>query len=250
MNQTTNDPLAGIYPPNYSRVVEWLEGDRFRYADSLYEHFSMIFDSQLDRIIEHLITCGWAEKSTSFGRPMIGLTPQYWTCKQNPIMVNTETQLIPNFWDHHRTRGTMTTIPKNCSTCGKRITNWYSRFDWPDDVFCSALCLNGFNPESKATAAMSDDELIDELFNNEIRQSNRIFNQPNHPHYGPVRRMWIILEQLDILDSLDNYYKRNSRYGYTWDSEFAGCLAAHTETEAVLSRSALLAWLSDLRSDT
>lgn len=32
----------------------------------------------------------------------------------------------------------------------------------------------------------------------------RVFDDPNHPHYGPVRRMWIILVQLDLLSSADN----------------------------------------------
>ncbi|HLP67792.1 MAG TPA: hypothetical protein VK181_09760 [Rhizobium sp.] len=27
----------------------------------------------------------------------------------------------------------------------------------------------------------------------------RIFDDPNHPQYGPVRRLWMILAQLDLL---------------------------------------------------
>lgn len=31
----------------------------------------------------------------------------------------------------------------------------------------------------------------------------RIFDNPNHPQYGPVRRMWVILVQLDLLVAAD-----------------------------------------------
>lgn len=41
----------------------------------------------------------------------------------------------------------------------------------------------------------------------------RIFDNPNHPQYGPVRRMWVILAQLDVLD--DPCYEG-------WEIELAG----------------------------
>lgn len=31
----------------------------------------------------------------------------------------------------------------------------------------------------------------------------RIFDNPNHEHYGPVRRLWIMLAQLDLLDTAE-----------------------------------------------
>lgn len=31
----------------------------------------------------------------------------------------------------------------------------------------------------------------------------RIFDNPNHPQYGPVRRMWIVLVQLDLLNAAE-----------------------------------------------
>lgn len=31
----------------------------------------------------------------------------------------------------------------------------------------------------------------------------RIFDNPNHPQYGPVRRMWVIFAQLDLLAEAD-----------------------------------------------
>lgn len=30
----------------------------------------------------------------------------------------------------------------------------------------------------------------------DVHQMKRIFDNPNHPNYGPVRRLWIMLEQL------------------------------------------------------
>lgn len=42
----------------------------------------------------------------------------------------------------------------------------------------------------------------------------RIFDNPNHPHYGPVRRLWIILTQLDLLDHAEAL----SRSDLKWDT--------------------------------
>lgn len=32
----------------------------------------------------------------------------------------------------------------------------------------------------------------------------RIFDDPTHPQYGPVRRLWIILVQLDLLGAAES----------------------------------------------
>lgn len=37
------------------------------------------------------------------------------------------------------------------------------------------------------------------------RLSTPIIDNPNHPHYGPVRRLWVMLKQLDLMDFLDQY---------------------------------------------
>lgn len=33
-----------------------------------------------------------------------------------------------------------------------------------------------------------------------MNQGKRIYDNPDHPNYGPIRRMWVILAQLDMLD--------------------------------------------------
>jgi hypothetical protein len=33
----------------------------------------------------------------------------------------------------------------------------------------------------------------------------RIFDNPNDPQYGPVRRMWIVLVQLDLLTAAERW---------------------------------------------
>lgn len=47
----------------------------------------------------------------------------------------------------------------------------------------------------------------------------RIFDNPNHPQYGPVRRMWIILVQLDLLGSAEHYRRLGGNV--TWDEAIA-----------------------------
>ena len=33
--------------------------------------------------------------------------------------------------------------------------------------------------------------------------SKQIIDDPNHPHYGPIRRMWVILQGLGIEEDLE-----------------------------------------------
>jgi hypothetical protein len=42
----------------------------------------------------------------------------------------------------------------------------------------------------------------------------RIFDSPNHPQYGPVRRMWVVLTQLDLLTAAE---KVMTGRGDDWD---------------------------------
>lgn len=49
--------------------------------------------------------------------------------------------------------------------------------------------------------------------------TKRVFDDPNHPHYGPVRRMWVILAQLDLLGSAESYEHLGG--GVTWDRAIA-----------------------------
>lgn len=51
----------------------------------------------------------------------------------------------------------------------------------------------------------------------------RIFDNPKHPQYGPVRRMWVVLSQLDLLKAAERY---GSHRGTPWDEMLAGLLIA------------------------
>lgn len=51
----------------------------------------------------------------------------------------------------------------------------------------------------------------------------RVFDNPNHPHYGPVRRTWVILAGLGVeSERYDDAYAR--RHDTWWDSCMAGGL--------------------------
>lgn len=46
----------------------------------------------------------------------------------------------------------------------------------------------------------------------------RIFDDPKHPHYGPVRRQWVLFKGLGLLDdgaSIDTAYY--AEWGMSWD---------------------------------
>lgn len=43
----------------------------------------------------------------------------------------------------------------------------------------------------------------------------RIYDNPNHPHYGPVRRQWVILKGLGLGDIDGAYY---AEWGINWDT--------------------------------
>jgi hypothetical protein len=52
----------------------------------------------------------------------------------------------------------------------------------------------------------------------------RIFDNPNHPQYGPVRRMWIVLVQLDLLTAAERWsdHQKTAGNGHAWDSFLSG----------------------------
>lgn len=63
----------------------------------------------------------------------------------------------------------------------------------------------------------------------------RIFDNPRHPAYGPVRRVWIMLAGLDLLDGrFDRGYENH--YGVAWDECMAGGIASGVLSEAQLAR--------------
>lgn len=52
----------------------------------------------------------------------------------------------------------------------------------------------------------------------------RIFDNPNHPKYGPVRRLWVVLVQLDMLNAAERWSQHNP---VTWDEWLATRLAVN-----------------------
>lgn len=70
----------------------------------------------------------------------------------------------------------------------------------------------------------------------------RIFDNPNHPGYGPVRRMWVILNQLNLLTFLDHMYQSHS---YNWDTELWGHINAHDQNESATFAYYLGIWLRE-----
>lgn len=46
----------------------------------------------------------------------------------------------------------------------------------------------------------------------------RVFDNPDHPQYGPVRRMWVILAQLDMLGAAEAWSPPASP---AWDAYLA-----------------------------
>lgn len=52
--------------------------------------------------------------------------------------------------------------------------------------------------------------------------AKRIFDNPDHPQYGPVRRMWVILAQLDMLEDAERYSLWSvTTGGLPWDGTLA-----------------------------
>jgi hypothetical protein len=49
----------------------------------------------------------------------------------------------------------------------------------------------------------------------------RIYDNPNHPRYGPVRRLWIILVQLDLLEEADCIKWHDEGVDHKWDEALA-----------------------------
>lgn len=46
----------------------------------------------------------------------------------------------------------------------------------------------------------------------------RVFDDPDHPQYGPVRRLWVVMAQLDMLDAAERWSQHKGR---NWDQAVA-----------------------------
>lgn len=68
---------------------------------------------------------------------------------------------------------------------------------------------------------------------------SRIYDQPSHPHYGPVRRLHIMIMQLltkHQCSVLDEHY--DEQYGETWDLQLSR-LMSWDPSEPINSRAIL-----------
>jgi len=46
----------------------------------------------------------------------------------------------------------------------------------------------------------------------------RIYDNPEHPQYGPVRRLWVVLTQLDMLEDAERH---RPKFEPQWDVNLA-----------------------------
>lgn len=60
-----------------------------------------------------------------------------------------------------------------------------------------------------------------------------VYDNPNHPHYGPVRRLWVVLNTLCDMDKLAKLFPQE--WAYAWD-EYAVYLLEKGVLEQVVSR--------------
>ena len=61
----------------------------------------------------------------------------------------------------------------------------------------------------------------------------RIFDNPNHKQYGPIRRMWVVLTQLGLLSAADRWGDENQ---VDWDDHLAKVIAIHNQPESIAQR--------------
>lgn len=58
----------------------------------------------------------------------------------------------------------------------------------------------------------------------------KIFDNPNHNRYGPVRRMWVVLTQLDLITAAErwsDWQRQQGSFGGSWDMFLAGSMDAN-----------------------
>jgi len=72
----------------------------------------------------------------------------------------------------------------------------------------------------------------------------RIFDDPDHPQYGPVRRLWVVLAQLDLFDFAELY---RDLVDETWDQSLASYVRLGYG-EAMAQRIVLYSIMSSYRS--
>ncbi len=68
------------------------------------------------------------------------------------------------------------------------------------------------------------------------RMGTRIYDNPDHPHYGPVRRLWVMLAGLDMLDFAGTW---RDAAGYTWDESVSLLIGTEAYSEGAVLRNSL-----------
>lgn len=65
---------------------------------------------------------------------------------------------------------------------------------------------------------------------------NRIFDMPNHSHYGAARRLFVVFQTLfaDHLMVLDQAYQ--AEWGTSWDQDLSHIIAAGEEEQGVMTQ--------------
>lgn len=64
---------------------------------------------------------------------------------------------------------------------------------------------------------------------------SRVYDDPNHPYYGPARRCWVILVGLfSDLTALDESYQQEG--GWAWDEHLAYDLTNGVEERRALRK--------------
>lgn len=61
----------------------------------------------------------------------------------------------------------------------------------------------------------------------------RVYDNPNHRQYGPIRRMWVVLAQLGLLNAAEVW---STDYEKPWDEHLAQVLAVHNQPESMAQR--------------
>lgn len=129
-----------------------------------------------------------------------------------------------------------------CDQCGGILLPGaiYGHIMAKDEWFCSKECIDSWL-SSHLPPARDDPRHPEYLANQhrltewhkEKRLNLRIYNNPNHPHYGPVRRLHIITLHLGFDDEFMDVQVRD--HYDSWDSYYASCVETYPD-ESIASR--------------
>ena len=64
-------------------------------------------------------------------------------------------------------------------------------------------------------------------------KTKRVYDDPNHPRYGPVRRLWVILVGLGMLEAAEELYPPRV---LSWDLSLCAILTYNDDDEPKAAR--------------